>query len=170
MQEIADNRRISVNKLINKALIQWMQSFSYGKKLKYLMLTKDMFKSLIQCADSAKIDELSNQMVMFFSDFFQNLINAPLKPENLEIFITHISAFLSDQGIRWFEEFEIVQVNDRLIVKGFHYLGAKFSEFFTLVFIKIMNKYFSYTSEENFQEFSLNSIYLEFFKLEKEKL
>ena len=169
MQIIANNRGISVNNLITKALIQWMQSFSYGKKLKYLMLTKDMFKSLINCADSAKIDDLSNQMVLFFSDFFQNLINAPLKTENLEIFITYISAFLSDQGIRWFEEFEIVQVNDRLIIKGFHYLGAKFSEFFTLVFIKIMNKYFSYTSEENFQEFSLNSIYLEFIKLEKEK-
>jgi len=47
MQIIANNRGISVNNLINKALIQWMQSFSYSKKLKYLMLTKDMFKSLI---------------------------------------------------------------------------------------------------------------------------
>lgn len=167
---IANKRERSINQIAQIAISEWLRTFTHNKKWYYLIITKDIFHRLLDYMDDSKMEILIKETSDLSAEILQDLMNIPLSEATLIDLIGVLPSFLCEVGFRWFVELTIKEENDNFTLKGFHYLGAGFSKFFTKMFQELMIRYFDYQTKLDNIKFTPNSVYLEFQPLNKTAL
>lgn len=159
-----------MNQIAQIAISEWLRTFTHNNKWYYLIITKDIFRRLLDNMDDVKMEILIKETSELSAEILQDLMNISLSEATLIDLIRVLPNFLCDAGFRWFADLTIKEQGDNFTLKGFHYLGTEFSKFFTFMFQELMMRYFDYKANLDNIKFTPNSVYLEFQPLNRTAL
>ena len=82
--------------------------------------------------------------------------------DELKDFYSIVPLIFGKNGLRWFDNLELYEKENIIVLKGIHHLGSKFSFAFKNVAQTLMKKYYHLDLREGSVRYVQNTVYFEF--------
>jgi len=162
LERIANERNQSINQIAKTAIIEWLDILAYAQKLRFMIITRGFFQSLLEIINEDQMEPLAEEMADLTAEIFRDTMKVQLSHSTIKNFTEVLPRFMRSSGLKWFDDFRIDIEENIIIFRGFHYMGLGFSKFFTNLTMKLLKKYFDADLLRDKIDYKPNSIFLEF--------
>ena len=162
LQEIAEEENTSTNKIAVHAIREWLQQNSFTLKFPFIIITSNIFVKTLELLDEEQLYKLNDMFVEVIEEMFIHIIDSPLSKITLKDFYSIVPLIFGKNGLRWFDNLELYEKDNIIVLKGIHHLGSKFSFAFKNVAQTLMKKYYHLDLREGSVRYVQNTVYFEF--------
>lgn len=164
LDHLASLQNKSRGTIAKEGLQVWLDRDVYTKTKNVIIIPKPILKELLPLASKDMLERIAEETAIAVGDIMRFIIAKPIEEDTYQDYFTELNKYFGAQGVMWFSsfQFQAINGNGKYTLRCLHDLGDNFSEFFALMFKKLMDLYFNLKPIKETEEISSLVVNLDF--------